>query len=162
MDFESASRGGARVGVQFEIDADGILKVLARDTTTGREKIVPIQSAVDVSDDRVKVMVEESVDHAFEDMGARRWVEAALKAREAAKAARDGLAVFHDELDNAPAIAEAITSVEDLLQLPEDDTGDLAALKVAVARLDQLTLPMADLMMDRAMEAMLRKQGVLD
>ena len=162
VEFESASRGGARVGVQFEIDADGILKVLARDTTTGREKIVPIQSAVDVSDDRVQEMVEESVDHAFEDMGARRWVEAALKAREAAKAARDGLAVFHDELDNAPAIAEAITSVEDLLQLPEDDTGDLAALKVAVARLDQLTLPMADLMMDRAMEAMLRKQGVLD
>jgi len=102
------------------------------------------------------------VDHAFEDMGARRWVEAALKAREAAKAARDGLAVFRDELDNAPAIAEAITTVEDLLQLPVDDTGDLAALKVAVARLDQLTLPMADLMMDRAMEAMLRKQGVLD
>ena len=162
VDFESASRGGARVGVQFEIDADGILKVLARDTTTGREKIVPIQSAVDVSDDRVQEMVEESVDHAFEDMGARRWVEAALKAREAAKAARDGLAVFHDELDNAPAIAEAITTVEDLLQLPVDDTGDLAALKVAVARLDQLTLPMADLMMDRAMEAMLRKQGVLD
>ena len=41
--------------------------------TTGREKIVPIQSAVDVSDDRVQEMVEESVEHAFEDMDARRW-----------------------------------------------------------------------------------------
>ncbi|MFL2908364.1 MAG: Hsp70 family protein, partial [Limisphaerales bacterium] len=148
--------------VQFEIDADGILQVLARDTVTGREKIVPIDSAVDVSNDRVQEMVEESVDHAHEDMDARRWVEAALKAREAAKAARDGLTVFQDELDDAPAIAEAIAAVEDLLQLGENDLGDLPALKAAVSRLDQLTLPMADLMMDRALEAMLRKQGVLD
>ena len=157
-----APRGGARVGVQFEIDADGILQVLARDTATGREKIVPIQSAVDVSDDRVQEMVEESVEHAFEDMDARRWVEAALKAGEAVKAARDGLEAFRDEVDNAQIIDEAITAVEGLLQSADNDQGNLTALKAAVARLDQVTLPLADLMMDRAMEAMLRKQGVLD
>ena len=162
LGFESAPRGGARVGVQFEIDADGILQVLARDTATGREKIVPIQSAVDVSDDRVQEMVEESVEHAFEDMDARRWVEAALKAGEAVKAAREGLEAFRDELDNAQIIDEAITAVEGLLQSAENDQGNLTALKAAVTRLDQVTLPMADLMMDRAMEAMLRKQGVLD
>ena len=162
LEFESAPRGGARVGVQFEIDADGILQVLARDTATGREKIVPIQSAVDVSDDRVQEMVEESVEHAFEDMDARRWVEAALKAGEAVKAARDGLEAFRDEVDNAQIIDEAITAVEGLLQSADNDQGNLTALKAAVARLDQVTLPLADLMMDRAMEAMLRKQGVLD
>ena len=162
LEFESAPRGGARVGVQFEIDADGILQVLARDTATGREKIVPIQSAVDVSDDRVQEMVEESVEHAFEDMDARRWVEAALKAGEAVKAARDGLEAFRDELDNAQIIDEAIAAVEGLLQSADNDQGDLPALKAAVARLDQVTLPLADLIMDRAMEAMLRKQGVLD
>ena len=162
LEFESAPRGGARVGVQFEIDADGILQVLARDTTTGREKIVPIQSAVDVSDDRVQEMVEESVEHAFEDMDARRWVEAALKAGEAVKAARDGLEAFRDELGNAQIIDEAIADVEGLLQSADNDQGDLPALKAAVARLDQVTLPLADLIMDRAMEAMLRKQGVLD
>ena len=162
LGFESAPRGGARVGVQFEIDADGILQVLARDVATGREKIVPIQSAVDVSDDRVQEMVEESVEHAFEDMDARRWVEAALKAGEAVKAARDGLEAFPDELDNAQIIDEAIVAVEGLLQSADNDQGDLPALKAAVARLDQVTLPLADLIMDRAMEAMLRKQGVLD
>ena len=52
--------------------------------------------------------------------------------------------------------------MEGLLQSAENDQGDLTALKEAVTRLDQVTLPMADLMMDRAMEAMLRKQGVLD
>jgi hypothetical protein len=70
--------------------------------------------------------------------------------------------MFQGELDGAPAIAEAIAAVEDLLQSAENDLGDLPALKAAVSRLDQLTLPLADLMMDRAMEAMLRKQGVLD
>ena len=109
--------------MQFEIDADGILQVLARDTATGREKIVPIQSAVDVSDDRVQEMVEESVEHAFEDMDARRWVEAALKAGEAVKAARDGLEAFRDEVDNAQIIDEAISAVEGLLQSADNDQG---------------------------------------
>ncbi len=50
--FEPAPRYQARVGVQFEIDANGILKVLARDTTTGRERVVELRSAVDVTDAR--------------------------------------------------------------------------------------------------------------
>ena len=44
----------ARVGVQFEIDADGILHVLARDTKTGEERVVEMRSAVDVSDEQVE------------------------------------------------------------------------------------------------------------
>ena len=80
IEFEPAPRGVPRVGVQFEIDANGILHVLARDTRTGREKIVEMKSAVDVDDAAVQKMVEESVEHAFEDLAARRWIEARLKA----------------------------------------------------------------------------------
>src|SRR5450755_3692776 len=65
VDFEAAPRGVPRVGVQFEIDANGILHVLARDTKTGREKIVEMKSAVDVDDSAVQKMVEESVEYAF-------------------------------------------------------------------------------------------------
>ena len=82
MDFEAAPRGVPRVGVQFEIDANGILHVLARDTKTGKEKIVEMKSAVDVDDAAVQQMVEESVEHAFEDLAARRWIEAKLKAKQ--------------------------------------------------------------------------------
>jgi hypothetical protein len=39
---------------------------------------------------------------------------------------------------------------------------DLPQLKAAVAKLDEATLPLADLMMDRAMEAVLRQRGMLD
>ncbi len=82
LDFERAPKGVARVGVQFEIDANGILHVLARDIKTGHQKVVEVTSAVDVDDAKVQKMVEESVEHAFEDMAARRWIETKLRAQE--------------------------------------------------------------------------------
>jgi len=69
--ISNAPKRLARVGVQFEIDADGILHVLARDLKTGRQTIVDVQSAVDVDDADVQQMVEESVAHAFEDLRTR-------------------------------------------------------------------------------------------
>src|SRR6266436_5737758 len=99
IQFEPAPRGVARVGVQFEIDANGILHVLARDTKTGKEKVAEMKSAVDVDDAAVQQMVEESVEHAFEDLAARRWVEAKLKANQLITATRKGLADCAAELD---------------------------------------------------------------
>src|SRR5207237_5281895 len=82
IEFEPAAKGMPRVGVQFEIDANGILHVLARDTKTGREKIVEMQSAVDVSDDAVESMLAESLEHAFDDVNERVWTETKIKAQE--------------------------------------------------------------------------------
>ncbi|MCL5097064.1 MAG: Hsp70 family protein, partial [Candidatus Omnitrophica bacterium] len=48
IDFEPAPKGVPRVGVQFEIDANGILRVLARDIKTGKQVLVQMNSAVDV------------------------------------------------------------------------------------------------------------------
>ena len=51
VSMEKAPKGQARVGVQFRIDADGILEVLARDTSTGKDVVVNIESsAVNVDD----------------------------------------------------------------------------------------------------------------
>src|SRR6202007_3117927 len=91
MKFAPAPRGVPRVGVQFEIDANGILHVLARDIASGKQKIVEMKSAVDVEDAAVQQMVEESVEHAFEDLAARRWIEAKLKADQLTSATRKGL-----------------------------------------------------------------------
>jgi molecular chaperone DnaK len=157
IDFESARRGAARVGVQFKIDADGILHVLARDTATGHEKVVEMKSAVDVEDTKVQEMVEDSVEHAFEDMDARRWIEASQKAAEAVKAAKVGLEQFESELENAEDVRAAIAIVETALA-----SDDLPQLKKSVGKLDQATLPLADLMMDAAMEVVLRQRGMLD
>ncbi len=165
VEFEAAPRGVPRVGVQFEIDANGILQVLARDTRTGREKVVPMKSAVDVDDAAVQRMVEESVEHAFEDLAVRRWVEAKLKARDTLAATKNALVQSAGEMEakergNIEAAAGAVESVL-ALENPQTGAGDLKALQAAVAALDEITRPLAELLMDRAMEAMLRKRGLI-
>jgi molecular chaperone DnaK len=165
IDFEAAPRGVPRVGVQFEIDANGILHVLARDVKTGRETIVEMKSAVDVEDSAVQQMVEESVEHAFEDLAARRWIEAKLKANELIAATRKGLAECAENLDDEyrqqieaalKRLAETVTAENE-----ETNVGNLNELQTATAGLDEITKPLAEMLMDRAMEAMLRKKGVI-
>jgi molecular chaperone DnaK len=165
LEFEQAPRGVPRVGVQFEIDANGILHVLARDIKTGKQKVVEIQSAVDVEDAAVQKMVEESVEHAFDDLAARRWVEARLKAEELLKATRKGLVDCAGELDAdyKSEVESALNSLEKAVasENPETKTGDTKQLQAANAALDEVTRPLAELLMDKAMEALLRKRGVI-
>jgi molecular chaperone DnaK len=164
IEFESAPRGVARVGVQFEIDANGILHVLARDTKTGVEKIVEMKSAVDVDDSAVQKMVEESVEYAFEDLAARRWIEAKLKANETLTATINALATCADEIekDYRAKIEAAAREVEKVLAAENSGgPGDLKKLQAAVAALDEITRPLAEFLMDKAMETLLRKRGVI-
>jgi len=166
VEFERAAKGVARVGVQFEIDADGILHVLARDTLTGREKVVAMQSAVDVDDADVTRMVEDSVEHAFDDLAARQWIEARLRAEETVKATESGLADMGGDMEpeDRGRIERALGEVKKVLSSVEgeDGVGDARSLKSAVGALDEATLPLADLMMEKAMDAMLRQRGVID
>ena len=165
LDFESAPKGTPRVGVQFEIDANGILHVLARDLKTAKQKVVEIKSAVDVDDAEVQKMVEESVEHAFEDLRARQWIETALSARQTIAAASKGLVECVGEIDTdyRTKVENALKAVENLLADGEAATqsGDAAKLKAALTALDEATQPLADLMMDKAMEAQLRKRGLV-
>jgi len=165
LEFVPALRGVARVGVQFEIDANGILHVLARDIATGKQTVVEMKSAVDVADTDVQKMVEESVEHAFEDMAARQWIEAKLRAQETIAAARKGMASCGSDLEAAcgERIQDALAAVEAVLAAedPQTKIGNTNQLKSTVANLDTATQPLADLMMDKAMEAMLRKRGVI-
>jgi molecular chaperone DnaK len=151
--------------VQFEIDASGILHVLARDTKTGKQTVVEMKSAVDVEDADVQRMVEESVEHAFEDLAARRWIEAALSAKEALAATRKGLAECGGELSGGQQeqIEAAMAAVEAALGEAETKggTGDAQKLRSASGALDAATQPLAELMMDRAMEGWLRKKGII-
>lgn len=165
LEFEAAPRGVPRVGVQFEIDANGILHVLARDTRTGQEKVVEMKSAVDVDDAAVTKMVEDSVEHAFDDLATRRWVEQKLKAQELVTATRKGLTGCAGELeaDYFSQVEAALQAVETALktETAESGAGDLKQLQAACTGLDAATKPLADLLMDKAMEAMLRRRGAI-
>jgi molecular chaperone DnaK len=164
IEFEPAPRGVPRVGVQFEIDANGILHVLARDTKTGKEKIVEMKSAVDVDDSAVQKMVEESVEHAFEDLAVRRWIEAKLKANETLAATKNALASCADEIEKDYREKIVFAAREVGIILVEENSGgagDLKQLQSAVAALDEITKPLAELLMDKAVEAMLKKRGLI-
>jgi len=165
IEFEPAPKGVPRVGVQFEIDANGILHALARDVKTGHQKIVEMKSAVDVDDADVQKMVEESVEHAFDDLRARQWIEAKIRAGETIMATRKTMAEYASELDPEykGQLEAALEEVEAVLSTeePRTKTGDPKKLKEATAKLDEVTKPLADHAMDKAMEAMLRKRGML-
>ena len=164
LEFEAAPKGVPRVGVQFEIDANGILHVLARDVKTGHQKIVQMRSAVDVDDADVQKMVEEAVENAFDDLRARQWIEAKLRAGETLTATRKTMAEYDKDLDDEyrRQLHEALEAVEAVLsqENPKTRTGDPAQLKAANARLDEVSRPLAEHAMDQVMEAMLRQRGV--
>ena len=164
LEFEPQPKGAAKVGVQFEIDADGILHVLARDIKTGNEKFVEMASAVEVDDAEVQQMIEESVEHAFDDIEERRWIEAKLRAEQTTEATRKGLESLGNKLaaDQREAIKSALAAVESLLAKRErEEPATAAELKEANGKLDAATQPLAERMMDRVMEEMLEKRGVL-
>ena len=164
LESEPQPKGVAKVGVQFEIDADGILHVLARDIKTGNEKLVEMASAVEVDDAEVQQMIEESVEHAFDDIEERRWIEAKLRAEQTAAATRKGLESLGGELadDQRGAIESALAAVESLLaKRGRDEAVTATELKEANGNLDDATQPLAELMMDRVMAEMLEKRGVL-
>jgi molecular chaperone DnaK (HSP70) len=120
---------------------------------------------VDVDDASVQKMVEESVEHAFDDLAARRWVEAKLKAGELINATHKALndAATDLSLENRAEVETALRAVEACAasENPDTKTGDTNRLQGACAALDEATRPLAELLMDRAMEAMLRKRGVI-
>lgn len=154
--FSPTQKGAARVGVQFRIDENGILEVLARDTATGRDTILAIDSAaVDVDDAAVETMVAESVEHAFEDMAQRVFTEAKMKAEELLPAIDTALAAGLTSETEQAEILDAAADVRKSLA-----TGAANSLKAAVQRLDKATEALAARLVEQAMEdALERKLG---
>ena len=152
--MELLPKGQARVGVQFRIDADGILEVLARDTKTGKDTVLNIaSSAVNVDDAAVEEMVGASVEHAFEDMSERIFTEAKLKADELLPAVemimRQGLVKEQEQEEIESAVKEVKAAMA---------SGASNALKAAVQRLDSATEAAAARLVERAMEEALERE----
>jgi molecular chaperone DnaK len=160
--FEKAPKGVPRVGVQFEIDANGILHVLARDIQTGKEQHLEIRSAIDVDDSKVTEMVESSVEHAMDDFDARRWIETRLKAEDLLKAVKQSLEDCKEDIgpDYKAEIQQAVDALNQVLARENADknTGDVDALKQAITLLDSNTQKLAEVQMDKITEQLMNQQ----
>ncbi|PWU10168.1 MAG: molecular chaperone DnaK, partial [Verrucomicrobia bacterium] len=144
--FTPAPKGQARVGVQFEIDANGILDVLVRDIASNQDHRIKIQRAVDVSDEAVEKMIADSIKHAFEDMRERTFAELRLKAEELLSALASAYAQLGEEIS-----VEERGRLDDLAQAVRDalKAEAIEALKLAVVQLDEATQPLANQLLNK-------------
>jgi molecular chaperone DnaK len=150
IEFEPAPKGVPRVGVQFEIDANGILHVLARDTVSGTQKVVEMESAIDVSDEAVEAMLSDSLEHAFEDVNERIWTETRIKSEEMLAAVDSALQLIGDGID---------ASEKSLIRVRADqvrsalEARELTKLKQANDALDAATQRLAAMIIEKAVSA---------
>ncbi len=133
--------GAARVRVTFQVDADGLLSVTARETGTGIEAGIVVKPSYGLSDDEVAAMLRASYEHAQDDMAARNLAEARVDARRLVEATKAALAENGDALLSA----EERAVLEQLAAALENALAgdDLAALKRASDALNQGTVEFA-------------------
>jgi molecular chaperone HscA len=128
--------GAARIRVTFQVDADGLLSVSAREQTSGVEAAVTVKPSYGLADEQIAQMLKDGFTHADEDMAARSLREARVEAERMALATRAALAA-----DGALLTEEERAAIEALVA----ETGRIAggtdahAIEAAVAALAQGT-----------------------
>ena len=109
-----APRGTPQIEVTFDIDANGILHVSAKDKATGRETGIEIKASSGLSDDEIERMVKEAEEHAEEDQRQRELVEARNQADNMIHSTRKSLSELGDQVsdDERQEIESAISELE--------------------------------------------------
>jgi molecular chaperone DnaK len=122
-----APRGVPQIEVGFDIDANGILNVSAKDLGTGKEQKIEIRSGSGLSDDEVQRMVSDAESHAEDDRRQRELVEARNTAENAAYQAERQLNEMGDSVDSASKeqIEAAIKDVRETLE--SDNVAEITA-----------------------------------
>jgi molecular chaperone DnaK len=145
------SAGLPRIEVKFLIDADGILKVTAREQRSGQAAKIEVKPTYGLTDEQVESMILDSFDHAEEDFAKRLLIEARNEA--------DTILAAVDRAPQSPAWAQ-LTSVEQVAisaarsRLEAIKAGeDAKAIRDATLALDQATRRFAELMMDAAVSS---------
>ncbi|MBU1017934.1 molecular chaperone DnaK [Patescibacteria group bacterium] len=131
-----APRGVPQIEVTFDIDANGILNVKAKDKGTGKEQSITIQGASGMSEEEIEKMKKDAETHAEEDKEKKNAIETRNKADglvfQMEKTMRDNDAKIPDDMKKS--VNEKINAVKDLLK---DEKADIEAIKKATEELEQ-------------------------
>jgi len=120
-----APRGMPQIEVTFDIDANGIVNVSAKDNATGKEQQIRIQASGGLSDDDIEAMVRDAEANADEDKARRELAEARNKAEAAIHQAETSLKEHEDKVDDALK-TEIEGAVSELKELKDsDDTANI-------------------------------------
>jgi len=153
------SAGLPRIEVKFLIDANGILRVSAREQRSGKEAEIEVKPTYGLTDEQVETMILDSFDNAEEDFHQRQLIEARneagtiLAAVEKAPGSPAWLQLTEEERQQIATLSE------ELGVLKEGD--DLHSLRAGTEALDKATRRFAELMMDAAVTTALGGQTML-
>src|SRR6202158_2879820 len=154
--------GMARIEVKFLIDANGILRVSAREQRSGQEAEIDVQPTYGLTDEQVENMLLESFDYAEEDFRQRQVIEARREA--------DTILTVLAKEKNNPAWQE-LTSEERrkvetlekaLIAVKDGSDDDYHAIRASIDALNEATMHFAELMMDTAVSTALRGKSMDD
>jgi molecular chaperone DnaK len=113
-----ARRGLPQIEVTFDIDANGIMNISAKDTSTGKENKITIQSNSGLSEDEINKMVQEAAENAEADKKARTLIETRNSAEAQVHEVKKDLEEYKDQLteDEVKELESAITAVEEAIK----------------------------------------------
>jgi len=135
----AAPRGVPQIEVAFDIDANGIVNVSAKDKATGKEQQITIQSSSGLSDEQINRMVEEAAKFAEEDKKRKELVETKNDAETTIHLAEQHLKDLGDQAQDREKAQGEIQSVRDAMQNDDAD-----ALKTALETLKQTQAKLAE------------------
>ncbi len=151
--------GAARIRVTFQVDADGLLSVSAREMTSGVEASIRVKPSYGLTDDEIAGMLKESIDHVGDDVQARNLREQQVEAQrlieavEAALAADGGLLRSEERAD----IDEEIASLRKRIA-----GTDHRAIKAGIDSLNAATQDFAARRMDQGVRRALTGHKVIE
>lgn len=151
--------GAARIRVTFQVDADGLLSVSAREETTGTQATIEVKPAYGLSDEDVQRMLQESMSLASEDAQKRRLQEARVNAEALKEAVQAALAEDGDLLDTHEN--DTIQAALNHLQEAQENE-DSHAIEDAVQQLNHATDAFAAKRMNRNIQRALSGKKVDD
>ncbi len=148
--------GLPRIEVKFLIDANGILKVSAREQRSGQEAQIDVKPTYGLTDEQVESMILDSFDHAEDDITERQLIEARNEAAAIIDAVEKGKASPVWNLLTAEEHAN-IATANIAVQTAAKGT-DYKAIRAAIDGLDQATRRFAEIMMDSAVTGAMKGQ----
>lgn len=151
--------GAARIRVTFQVDADGLLSVSAREMTTGVEASIQVKPSYGLSDEDIVRMLQDGNGRAEEDMRARELREQQVEARRLLESTHSALNADGDLLD-ANERAEVDALVERLTALVASN--DVEAVKAGIEALTKGTETLAERRMDRSIREALSGMSIDD
>ena len=149
--------GAARIRVTFQVDADGLLSVSARELGSGVEASIVVKPSYGLADDEIARMLQEGFAHADTDMAARRLAEARVEAERMLLATASALAADGELLE-----AGERSAIEELMQAVRSaaTSEDASAIDAAVEALARGTEGFAAARMNRSIRAALAGRKV--